>query len=446
MRHSKMIRYLNAFLIGLCVAAAMLRADIVIQNQDQYDDWQNDAKKVIRDAARKAGIKPGQRFTMSLQVCIDKEVANIIFAVTGGQSSGVYVDKLEIAHTGEDCDPSTDLSGGDLSSPNSIQAINNTVGSILGTKWRGPASLSKSRVMPRATPSTTFALVPPYRDVPFIPIYPPPFDFQPSLACNPQNDATTIQVHHTSNKVTVNSGCSGQVIATIPVGGAPLQVQVTPDASLAVVTCFDNEIDLIDLTTNSRAASIPTTQDINPSGVAISPDGSLAYVTSFTNQFFGGTAAVLVVDIAQRKIVNTIPVSDFPQSVFITPDGSQAWVTHPFLQFAPVLEVIDTLTNTISARLSLQGSYAIAFDSTGTRAFVTSGISNIAVIDTAGFGTLATITVGQGPVDVAFTPEDGLLIVNNYRDKSISLVDVSTYNVVGTVSLPGPARGLALVQ
>jgi YVTN family beta-propeller protein len=441
-----MNRYLNAFLIGLCVAG-MLRADVVIQNQNQFDDWYSDAKHTIQDAARKGGIKPGQRFSMSLQVCIDKEVANIIFIVTGGQGSSVYVDKVENTPTGEDCDPSTDLSGGDLSSPNSIQAIQDTVSGILGNKDRkGPASLSMSRVIPRATPSTTFALVPPYRDVPFIPLYPAPFDFQPSLDCNPQNNATTIQVHHTSNKVTVNSGCSGQVIATIPVGGAPLQVQVTPDASIAVVTCFDNEIDLIDLTTNTRAASIPTTQDINPSGVAISPDGSTAYVTSFTNQVFGGTAAVLVLDLAQRKIINTIPVSDFPQSIFITPDGSQAWVTHPFLQFAPVLEVIDTLTNTISARLSLQGSYAIAFDSTGTRAFVTSGISNVAVIDTSGFGTLATITVGQGPVDVALTPEDGLLIVNNYRDKSISLVDVSTYNVVGTVSLPGPARGLALVQ
>src|SRR5579871_1593863 len=409
MRHGKLIRHMGAFLIGLCVAG-MLRADnVVIQNQDQFDDWNTDARHTIQDAAKKAGIKPGERFSMSLQVCIDKEVANIIFLVTGSEGGGAYVDKVSNTPTGDECDPSTDLSGGDLSSPNSIKAIQNTVSSLLsGKDLRGPLSLSMSRVVPRATPSTTFALVPAYRDVPFIPIYPPPFDFQQSLDCNPQNNATTIQVHHRSNKVTVNSGCSGQVIATIPVGGAPLQVEVTPDASTAVVTCFDNEIDLIDLTTNTRAASIPTTHDINPSGVAISPDGSMAYVTSFTNQFFGGTAAVLVLDLAQRKIVNTIPVSDFPQSVFITPDGSQAWVTHPFLQFAPVLEVIDTLTNTISARLSLQGSYAIAFDSRGTRAFVTSGISNVAVIDTAGFGTLATITVGQGPVDIAITPEDGL--------------------------------------
>jgi YVTN family beta-propeller protein len=445
-RHFKMTRYSMAFLMGLFVAGMLQATNVVIQNQNQFDNWQSDANHVIQDAAKKNGIKPGERFSMSLQVCIDNEVANIIFFVTGGQGGTVYVDKVENTPTGEECNPSTDLSGGNLSSPNSIQAINNTVGGILGTKWKGPASLSKSTVTPRATPSTSFALVPPYRDVPFIPVYSPSIDFPTSLDCNPQNNATTIQVHHASNTVTVNNGCSGAVIATIPVGSAPLQVQVSPDASTAVVTCFSNEIDLIDLTTNTRAASIPTTGDINPSGVAISPDGSTAYVTSFTNHYFGGTAAVLVVNIAQRTIVKTIPVSDLPQSVFVTPDGSQVWVTHPFVQFSPVLEVIDTLTNTTSARLSLQGSYSIAFNSTGTRAFVTSGTSNVAVIDTSSFATLATITVGQGPVDIALTPEDGLLIVNNYQDQSISLVDATGLNVVGTFPLPGPARGLAFVQ
>src|SRR5579862_6780131 len=108
MRHSKIFRYLNAVLIGLCVAG-MLRADIVIQNQNQFDDWYSDARHTIQDAAGKAGLRPGQRFSMSLQVCIANEVANIIFIVTGGEDGVVFVDKISNTPTGEECDPSTDL-------------------------------------------------------------------------------------------------------------------------------------------------------------------------------------------------------------------------------------------------------------------------------------------------------------------------------------------------
>lgn len=427
-------------LLALLMVVSTIRADLVIMNQNQYDDWQGDAKHVIRDAARKAGIKPGQRFSMSLQVCIDNEVANIIFFVTGGQGSTVYVDKVENAPSGDECNPSTDLSGGDLSSPNSIKAIQNTVSGILGPK--DIPSRAARQILPRATAST-FALVPPYRDVPFIPVFQPPLDLPTSLDCNPSNGATTIQVHHSNNTVSINRGCSGALLATIPVATAPLQADVTPDGTLAIVTSFNNAVNFINLTTNSVAYTLQTTPDVNPSGVVISTDGSTAYVTSFTSALFQGTPELLIINIAQRKIVGTLPVSDFPQSVFITPDGSQVWVTHPF---SSTIEIIDTLTNTQSYGLLVQSSFDIVFDSTGTRAFIAGGASNVVVIDTASYATLATIPVGQSPEELVLTPEDGMLIVSNYAGRSVTLVDASGYTVLGTFSLPGKMRGLALIQ
>ena len=428
-------------LLTLLTVILTVRADTVIMNQNQFDDWQGDAKHTIVDAARKAGIKPGERFTMSLQVCISNEVANIAFIVTGGQGSAVYVDVINNTPTGEECTPSTDLSGGDLSSPNSIKAIQNTVSSLIGGKAIPSRAVRQS--LPRATSNTTFALVPPYRDVPFIPVFQPPLDLPQSLDCNPSNGATTIQVHHASNTATINSGCTGALLATIPVAGAPLQADVSPDGSLAIVTSFNNAVNFIDLTTNTVAYTLQTTPDVNPSGIVISPDGSTAYVTSFTSALFQGTPELLIINIAQRKIVGTLPLGDFPQSVFITPDGSQVWVTHPF---SSTIEIIDTLTNTQSYALLVQSSFDIAFDSTGTRAFIASGAGNVVVIDTATYATLATVPVGQSPEELVLTPEDGMLIVSNYAGQSITLVDASAYTVLGTVSLPAKIRGFALIQ
>src|SRR5215475_5385921 len=107
------------------------------------------------------------------------------------------------------------------------------------------------------------------------------------------------------------TGCTDSILAVIPVTSNPLQVDFTPDGSLALVTSYDSAISFIDMTTNKVVKTLVTSPDVHPSGIAISPDGSRAYVTNF----FLINPSVLVIDIASRSILNTIPLGvQYPQS------------------------------------------------------------------------------------------------------------------------------------
>jgi DNA-binding beta-propeller fold protein YncE len=201
------------------------------------------------------------------------------------------------------------------------------------------------------------------RALPFTPYVPPP-------GAPPVCDSTypdIFQTVHTQAVVTRINTCPFKIVASIPVVTRPLQVQITPDGSTALVTSFDNAVNFIDLSTNKVTFTLMTDQSINPDGLAITSDGSRAYVTSFDPD----NPVVLVIDLASRTVIATISSLNmsYPQGATLTPDGSQLWVTSPI---DSETDVVDTLTNTLAYRLNIGATTDVAFNSTGTRAYVTS--------------------------------------------------------------------------
>jgi DNA-binding beta-propeller fold protein YncE len=54
--------------------------------------------------------------------------------------------------------------------------------------------------------------------------------------------------------------------------------------------------------------------------------------------------------------------------------------------------------------------------------------------------------VGNTPVDIVMSPEDGVLYVNNFLGESLTLIDPVSYAVIGTFPWTGQPRGLAMIQ
>jgi YVTN family beta-propeller protein len=148
-----------------------------------------------------------------------------------------------------------------------------------------------------------------------------------------------------SNTVSVIDIATNTVVATIPVGAAPLGVAITPDGTRAYVTNFSSaRVSVIDTTTNTVVAMIPMD---NPDGIAITPDGTRAYVTRELDD------VVSVIDTATNTVVAGIPVEvagnvATPVRVAITPDGARAYVTN---ESADNVSVIDTATNTVNTTI-----------------------------------------------------------------------------------------------
>ena len=246
------------------------------------------------------------------------------------------------------------------------------------------------------------------------------------------------QVQNENDTVSHLGLCPSQLIKQIQVCSSPLELAVTPDASTVLVTCYNNTIDWIDTATDKVTFSL-NTNDF-PAGIAISPDGTKAYVTNYFD--ISPNPELLVIDVAKHTILNTIPLSAaFPGVVALTPDGTQAWVNY-FQQ--NVVDIFDLTSGTFSGRIDLQETTqnGIAFNPTGTRAYIAAGASDLAVVDTGTLKVLTKVTVTNTPLDVVMSIDGTRVLVGSYAQGAISLVDTQTNKVVQTLSTDGAMQGL----
>ena len=334
-----------------------------------------------------------------------------------------------------DASPNFNPAQWDCSHPNSPHYKNSQASAFpIGTP-SGPNGYARK---PHATGSGTAAYLPQQlRDLPFLPDVPP--------STNPVCDSTypdVFQTVHTQALVTRISTCPFKIKVSIPVVTRPLQVAITPDGSTALVTSFDNAVNFINLSTNTVVYTLMTDPSINPHGLAITPDGTRAYISSFNTN-----GVIAVIDLGSRQITTTLPTISFAQGLTLTPDGSQLWVTSPL---AASVDIFDTLTNTRVTGLNIAQTSDVAFNSTGTRAYITTSATipgSVVVVDTSTYQTITSYTVGLDPVDIQMSYADQFLVVNNNGEGSISVIDLMK-GAVATTQLGGNSlpSGIAFVH
>jgi len=254
-------------------------------------------------------------------------------------------------------------------------------------------------------------------------------------------------VNHDNSSVNRLSTCPFALKKTIPVVSRPLQIAITPDGTTALVTSFDNAVNFIDLASNTVTFTLQTSFDVFPNGIAITPDGAHAYITNFTT----GNPSILEIDLTTRQVIATIAVATaYPQSAFISPDGSQLFVTYPY---GNKVTIFDTMTNTEAFSLSISAPRGLAFNSKGTKAYISSAdnpdLSSLPGIvqefNTNTFQVTNTYHVGVGPVDVEVLYGDQFVVVNNYEGKSYSVIDTIA-GTVQTTALNGRPSGISMVR
>jgi DNA-binding beta-propeller fold protein YncE len=312
-----------------------------------------------------------------------------------------------------------------------------------------PRPFSTTPVMPASTGGGTLSKQPersangpapdsyPFgQPLPFTPWHSPAEISRIRTACDP--NATFFGVNHRAGTVTRYSLCTGRPGTVIRVASNPLQAAISQDGTLMLVTSYDSAINFISTSANQVIATLAT-PTLHPNGVAISPDGTRAYVTNYDN-IDGG---ILVIDVPARRIAGTIPTGAFPKSIVLTPDGSQAWVN---FSGNSAIYVIDTLTGTLSATLGGSGDIhaGMAFNPTGTRAFVAMSPNQLLVYDTATLDRVASVTVATQPVDVVVTADGERVYVGSYATNNISLVDARKNGLIRNIPTRHPIHGLTV--
>ena len=270
-------------------------------------------------------------------------------------------------------------------------------------------------------------------------------------------------VNRNSDSVSVIDAATNTVVATVPVGNAPLQVAVTPNGAFAYVTNeSDNSVSVISAATNTVVATVPV--GAFPSAIAITPNGAFAYV--------GVSGAINVIATATDTVIATIP-GVLASQIAITPNGASVYA---FRSSPAIVTVIDTATNTETASVTFStsgggiaitpnGSFAYVGDlgftsvrvlstTTNTEVGAVGGLScpargidftpngafgyvacsgNVAVIDTATNELVTTVPAGSFPIAVAINPAGTFAYVVNRFSNDVSVINTSTNTVVATI-------------
>ena len=167
---------------------------------------------------------------------------------------------------------------------------------------------------------------------------------------------------------------------------SPDAIAITPDGRYAYVADLFNQVQVIDIATNTIIPTPKLTGVFSPPFVqylSINPNGKYAYVSSAQN---GWRGTVSVIDIATNALIKAIGLAsafNFAGGSAVTPDGSAVYVVNPVLH-SPAgtdgVAVIDTASNTVIAAPGIASGFSnpqkVAITPDGKYAYVTDSSGN----------------------------------------------------------------------
>jgi YVTN family beta-propeller protein len=113
--------------------------------------------------------------------------------------------------------------------------------------------------------------------------------------------------------------------------------------------------------------------------------------------------------------------------------------------------VLDLLTNAILAQPPVLSSWSVAFNRTGTRAYITSAphgrYGTLEVYNANTYTRIASIPVGFLPHGVGVTPSGRhVFVVNSWAGGSIMQISTATNTVIRTIPTGDFPGGLGMVH
>jgi uncharacterized protein (TIGR03437 family) len=254
------------------------------------------------------------------------------------------------------------------------------------------------------------------------------------------NDAGTqaVVAERGRGKVAVIDLARGVVITEIPVGGGPSGVAI--DGDQVVVANEDTDtVSVLSLVLKQVLATIPVGR--SPRSVAIDDTTTLAYVA---NQNSGN---ISVVDLGKRAVIDTLPLAAnaHPRTVRVIPPGGMLAVTEPDAGVVDLFDLPSKARYTarmIASDVVFQQKNAYLTNQIGAAA--STAALNVAP-GTISLGTPATIALDPGLRAAAVDVLDNLLLVSSEASGTVTLIDLFSNKVTGTISAvraPGEAAGI----
>lgn len=202
-----------------------------------------------------------------------------------------------------------------------------------------------------------------------------------------------------------------------------------------------------------------------PLQLEITPDGKLAVVTASPG-FFDGAAGILVggpevpeggslllVDLDSGTVTATLDTADVPMGVAISPDGTTAYTANFGAEGARgrTMSIIDLSSGTITAEFNVgPGPEQVVLNDAGTLGLINiasrGGVKRFETQDPE--GTLsALIETGSDPSDITFLPGSSRALVINSQSINAVLLDAGDASPerLASFTMPGIPYGADVI-
>ncbi len=219
----------------------------------------------------------------------------------------------------------------------------------------------------------------------------------------------------------------------------PEQLAVGPAGRLYVASEDTGTAVIVDSDSGRVIASLPVGGE--PEGVGVSPDRRYVYMTSEEEH------KVSVIDTAQNKVLKQIAVGERPRDAAFSPDGSRAYVPG---EIDGTLTLIDALNHRVLNRIRIPGDnllpMGVVVSPDGERVYVTTGRGgSVVALDADSLRFLGSAKVGARPWGLGISPNGRWLYTANGPSDDVSVVDAHQMKVVATVKVGERPWGIAVV-
>ena len=207
------------------------------------------------------------------------------------------------------------------------------------------------------------------------------------------------------------------------------------DGRLYVTTEITSTITVIDPKTHKVVDQIPTGEKESHM-LVLTRDGARAYTSNV------GAGSVSVIDVAAKKVLAKIPVSEKAQRIALSVD--EKWVFTAD-QVKPRLAVIDTGDNTVKQWIELPGrTYGTAPTPDGkTLVVVLIGTNQVGLVDLGTMKLTDTLDVPKIPQEVIVEPSGRYAYVSCDLSRQVAVVDLEKKKVDTLIETGPGTDGLA---
>jgi YVTN family beta-propeller protein len=231
---------------------------------------------------------------------------------------------------------------------------------------------------------------------------------------------------------------------SISIGPSPAGMVLSRDLTTAYVAVSGaGQVAVVDLTANAVKSMITIASgSAVPYSLALSHDDNTLYVGEAAPQ--GGLYAI---DLPTATVTQLPIAVYYATNIVISPDDTRLWIAN---NVGSNVAVIDLLTNSVVATLPVVSPWAIAFNRTGTRVYISSApranpIGTVEVYDANSYLSLASIPVGHLPHSLGVTPSGRhVFVVNASSPGSVMQISTVTNAVIRTFPVGDSPSGLGM--